>query len=128
MKTLKTNGFLLGLLAVCSLTSGCQVLAYTGPNGERFSRSSFCSARSVSSLVVEAGSNGVRRVDWLIYPEARITDMLYLVSRDSQLAGGSGRRRFIAGMRTAVIRRCVSPGSMKRWSAGVQIDLAALFA
>jgi len=66
--------------------------------------------------------------DWLIYPEARTTDMLYLVARDSQLAGGSGRRRFIAGLRTAVIRRCVSPGSMKRWSAGVQIDLAALFA
>ena len=50
-------------ITLALLTSGCQVLTYTGPNGERFSRSSFCSATAVSSLVVEAGSNGVRRVE-----------------------------------------------------------------
>jgi len=48
---------------VGALTSGCQVLTYTAPNAERFSRSSFCGPTAVSSLVVEADSNGLRRVE-----------------------------------------------------------------
>jgi len=65
MKNQKQANSTLALTAItlALLTSGCQVLTYTGPNGERFSRSSFCAATSVSSLVVEAGSNGVRRVE-----------------------------------------------------------------
>jgi len=50
----------------CSLAlllCGCQVLTYTGPNGERFSRSSLGAATAISSLLVETGSNGLRRVE-----------------------------------------------------------------
>jgi hypothetical protein len=43
-------------------TCGCQVLTYTGPNGERFSRSSIGSTTSIASLSIETGTNGVRRV------------------------------------------------------------------
>jgi hypothetical protein len=45
------------------LACGCQVLTYTGPNGERFSRRSLGSTTSIASLSVEAGTNGVRRVE-----------------------------------------------------------------
>ena len=51
----------LALLTV--LATGCQVLTYTGPHGERFSRSSFGSTTSISSLSVEADTNGLRRVE-----------------------------------------------------------------
>jgi hypothetical protein len=44
------------------ITCGCQVLTYTGPNGERFSRSSLGSTTSIASLAIETGTNGVRRV------------------------------------------------------------------
>ena len=44
-------------------TSGCSVLSYHGPNGERFCRSSLGAATAVSSLTVEADTNGVRRVE-----------------------------------------------------------------
>ena len=56
-----TRTILCPLLTV--LASGCQVLTYTAPNGERFSRGSLGSATSISSLSVEAGTNGVRRVE-----------------------------------------------------------------
>jgi hypothetical protein len=42
---------------------GCQMLSYTGPNGERFSRRSLGGVSSLSSLVVETGTNGLRRVE-----------------------------------------------------------------
>jgi hypothetical protein len=42
---------------------GCQSLTYTGPNGERFTRSSLGSVTAVSSLTVETGPNGLRRVE-----------------------------------------------------------------
>ena len=45
------------------LTCGCQVLTYNGPNGERFSRSSLGANISISSLSVEEGTNGLRRLD-----------------------------------------------------------------
>ena len=50
-------GAVLGLVA-----TGCQVLTYSGPNGERFSRSSFASQTAIASLTLEAETNGVRRV------------------------------------------------------------------
>ena len=43
--------------------SGCQALTYVGPNGERFTRSSLGATTAISSLVVEAGTNGLRRVE-----------------------------------------------------------------
>ena len=48
---------------VTALACGCQVLIYDGPNGERFSRSSLGANTSISSLSVEAGTNGLRRVE-----------------------------------------------------------------
>ena len=50
-------GAFLGLVA-----TGCQVLTYSGPNGERFSRSSFGAMTSIASLSLEAETNGVRRL------------------------------------------------------------------
>src|SRR5213080_1262880 len=46
-----------------TLLCGCQVLTYMGPHGERFSRSSICAITAVSSLIVEADTNGLRRVE-----------------------------------------------------------------
>jgi hypothetical protein len=51
--------FSLGLLA----TTGCQVFTYTSPTGERFTRSSLGANTSIQSLAIEAGTNGVRRVE-----------------------------------------------------------------
>ena len=42
---------------------GCTMLRYTGPNGEKFSRTSFGASTSLSSLSVEADTNGVRHVE-----------------------------------------------------------------
>ncbi len=52
----------LASLLVLALTAGCQNLTYSGPSGERFSRSSLGTATAVSSLSVEADTNGLRRV------------------------------------------------------------------
>jgi hypothetical protein len=49
------------LLAV--LLTGCQVLTYTGPNGERFSRGSLGANIAIGSLTVESATNGVQRVE-----------------------------------------------------------------
>ncbi len=43
--------------------SGCTLVKYVGPNGERFTRSSLGAATAISSLTVEAGTNGLRRVE-----------------------------------------------------------------
>src|SRR5215472_5931461 len=51
------------LAIVLLATSGCQVLTYGGPNGEHFSRCSFGATTSISSLLVEANTNGLRRVE-----------------------------------------------------------------
>jgi hypothetical protein len=45
------------------LLCGCQVLTYTGPNGERFSRLAVGTSTSVASLKVESGTNGLRQVE-----------------------------------------------------------------
>lgn len=42
---------------------GCTVLTYSSPNGERFTRGSLGANTSISSLAIEAGTNGVRRVE-----------------------------------------------------------------
>src|SRR5215472_14869393 len=51
------------LAIVLMATSGCQVLTYGGPSGEHFSRCSFGATTSISSLLVEANTNGLRRVE-----------------------------------------------------------------
>jgi len=55
------------LFALCALLAllctACQVLTYDGPNGERLSRSSLGANTSISSLAVEVGTNGLRRVE-----------------------------------------------------------------
>jgi len=43
--------------------TGCTVLTYSGPNGEHFTRGSLGANTSISSLAIEAGTNGVRRVE-----------------------------------------------------------------
>jgi hypothetical protein len=44
-------------------TCGCTVLSYTSPTGEHFTRGSLGANTSISSLAIEAGTNGVRRVE-----------------------------------------------------------------
>ena len=52
------------LLAVLTAAAaGCTVLTYTGPSGERFSRGSFGSTTAISSLTVETGTNGLRKIE-----------------------------------------------------------------
>src|SRR3954469_13904066 len=52
------GGFSLIPLCLC----GCQVLTYSAPTGERFSRSSFGANSSIHSLSVESSTNGIRKV------------------------------------------------------------------
>jgi len=54
---------ILALALTLLLPTGCQVLTYSGPNGERFSRSSFGANISIASLSFEAGTNGLQRLD-----------------------------------------------------------------
>src|SRR5882762_10070617 len=56
-KTLLTTATLLTLI-----TTGCQILSYSSPTGERFTRRSFGANTSISSLSVESGTNGLRRL------------------------------------------------------------------
>lgn len=57
----------LGLCVATGLASallcGCQVLSYTASSGERFTRTNLGATTSLSSLVFESGSNGLRRVE-----------------------------------------------------------------
>jgi hypothetical protein len=60
----KLNLTHLTLLALLTLAAtGCSLISYTSPTGERFTRSSLGVNTSVSSLSVETGTNGVRRVE-----------------------------------------------------------------
>ena len=63
----QTRSSLTILLPPCAiialLCTACQLLTYTGPNGERLSRSSLGANTSISSLAVEVGTNGLRRVE-----------------------------------------------------------------
>ncbi len=51
------------LTALILAGSGCTVLTYRGPSGEHFTRTSLGAATSIGSLSVEAGTNGIRRVE-----------------------------------------------------------------
>ena len=51
------------LTYVTLLATGCQVLTYTSPTGEQFSRAALGTTTAVSSLTVETGTNGLRRVE-----------------------------------------------------------------
>jgi hypothetical protein len=51
-----------GLSLLGGLVCGCQVLTYTSPTGERFTRSSLGANTSIHSLSVESSTNGVRKV------------------------------------------------------------------
>ena len=48
---------------VTLFATGCTVLSYTAPTGEHFTRGSLGANTSISSLAIEAGTNGVRRVE-----------------------------------------------------------------
>jgi hypothetical protein len=61
MKKLISNVTHVTLVTV--LATGCTVLTYTSPSGERFTRGSLGANTSISSLAIEAGTNGVRRVE-----------------------------------------------------------------
>ena len=51
-------------LVTCSVgLTGRTLLSYTEPSGEQFSRFSVGANTSISGLVVESGTNGVRRVE-----------------------------------------------------------------
>jgi hypothetical protein len=50
------------LLPPFALLCGCQVLTYSSPQGERFTRSSLGTKTSIQSLSVDSDTNGVRRV------------------------------------------------------------------
>ena len=52
-----------GGLAAAGLLCGCQMLSYAGANGERFWRGSLGAKTSIASLSVEAGTNGLRRLE-----------------------------------------------------------------
>ena len=41
--------------------SGCQVLTYSSPTGERFSRSSLGANTTIQSLAIETSTNGIMR-------------------------------------------------------------------
>ena len=51
------------LILAATFGSGCQLLSYAGPSGERLSRLSLGLNTSISSLSVETGSNGLQRVE-----------------------------------------------------------------
>jgi hypothetical protein len=58
----KTLFSVLAPVGLLTLT-GCQVLSYSGPSGEHFTRTSFAANTTISSLRVEADTNGLRRVE-----------------------------------------------------------------
>jgi len=48
---------------LATLATGCTILTYTSPSGEHFTRGSLGANTSISSLAIEASTNGVRRVE-----------------------------------------------------------------
>ena len=60
MKFLTLSTFLSAFLFA---TTGCQVLTYTSPTGEHFTRSSLGSTTSLTSLSLLSETNGLRRVE-----------------------------------------------------------------
>jgi hypothetical protein len=62
-QSLKTAFTLIAIGSLFLFAAGCQVLTYTSPTGEHFSRSSIGANVALSSLKVEADTNGVRHVE-----------------------------------------------------------------
>lgn len=60
LQLLATHTLLAMLLAAAT---GCTVLSYTNPNGERFSRRSLGASTAIAALSVETTTNGLRRVE-----------------------------------------------------------------
>src|SRR5437764_13801094 len=56
-----THGTFVTLVSVPA--TGCSVVTYTSPNGQHLTRGSLGANASISSLAIEAGTNGVRRVE-----------------------------------------------------------------
>ena len=54
--------FHLASASLLGLVAGCTMLTYTSPSGEQFSRRSLGSTTAISSLAVETGTNGLRRI------------------------------------------------------------------
>ena len=53
----------LSVLLLCTALTGCTLLTYTAPTGERFIRCAVGANTSISSLRLDAGTNGERRVE-----------------------------------------------------------------
>jgi len=51
------------VLILALATTGCQVMTYQAPTGERFTRSSLGSTTSLTSLSLVTETNGLRRVE-----------------------------------------------------------------
>lgn len=62
MKMIRGLTRLLVTALLCA-AAGCTVLTYTSPSGERFTRGSLGATTAISSLAVETGTNGVRRLE-----------------------------------------------------------------
>jgi hypothetical protein len=56
-------GKLLPLTAAALLATGCSTLSYTSPAGEHFCRLSLGGRTAIAALSVEAGTNGIRRLE-----------------------------------------------------------------
>lgn len=63
MKTTRRLTHLTLLALSTAAVAGCTVLTYTGPSGERFSRASLGATTAISSLSVETGTNGLRKIE-----------------------------------------------------------------
>lgn len=63
MKTTRRLTRLLILAVLTAAAAGCTVLTYTGPSGDRFSRASLGATTAISSLSVETGTNGLRKIE-----------------------------------------------------------------
>jgi hypothetical protein len=59
---MKKSLFTLSAGLSLAVLTGCQVLTYTSPTGERFTRSSLGANTAIHSLSVESTTNGVRKV------------------------------------------------------------------
>jgi hypothetical protein len=56
-------GCVVSSLALAAVTTGCQVLTYSSPNGERFTRSTIGNKTSIAHLSVTSSTNGMHKVD-----------------------------------------------------------------
>jgi hypothetical protein len=55
--------FAVGSSILLLLSAGCQVLTYSSPTGERFTRSSLGANTSIQSLSLDSATNGLRHLE-----------------------------------------------------------------